>query len=105
MGLTMIHGGMLSISHVKITPDLYEARVYLSLFQIDDTASVLKTFEERNKEIRKELGNRVRHQLRSIPEIKFFLDDTLDYVFKMEKLFDEINKEKQQQPPANPEQE
>lgn len=107
MGLTMIHGGMLSISHVKITPDLYEARVYLSLFQIEDTASVLKTFEEKNKEIRRELGNRVRHQLRSIPEIKFFLDDTLDYVFKMEKLFDEINKEKQQHPtpPATPEQE
>lgn len=93
MGLTMIHGGMLSISNVKITPDLYEARVYLSLFQINDAASVLKTFEEKNKEIRKELGQRVRHQLRIVPEIKFFLDDTLEYVFKMEQLFDQIRKE------------
>ena len=50
-------------------------------------------FEEKNKEIRKELGRRVRHQLRSIPELKFFIDDTLDYVFKMEELFNKIKKE------------
>ena len=42
---------------------------------------------------RKELGTRVRHQLRSIPELKFFIDDTLDYVFKMEELFEKIKKE------------
>ena len=50
-------------------------------------------FEDKYKEIRKELGTRVRHQLRSIPEIKFFIDDTLDYVFKMEELFEKIKKE------------
>ncbi|NJL44406.1 MAG: ribosome-binding factor A, partial [Nitrosarchaeum sp.] len=43
--------------------------------------------------MRKELGQRVRHQLRIVPEIKFFLDDTLEYVFKMEQLFDQIRKE------------
>jgi ribosome-binding factor A len=53
----------------------------------------LLKFEENNKEIRKELGARVRHQLRSIPELKFFIDDTLDYVFKMEELFEKIKKE------------
>ncbi|MFZ4057593.1 MAG: 30S ribosome-binding factor RbfA [Ferruginibacter sp.] len=93
MNLNMMDGGMISISSVKITPDLYEARVYLSMFQIKDPIATLKKFEEKYKEIRKELGNRVRHQLRSIPEIKFFVDDTLEYVFKMEELFEKIKKE------------
>ena len=91
--LLMIDGGMISISNVKITPDLFVARVYLSMFQIKDTQAALLKFEEKNKEIRKELGTRVRHQLRSIPELKFFIDDTLDYVFKMEELFEKIKKE------------
>jgi ribosome-binding factor A len=93
MNLMMVDGGMISISSVKITPDLFEARVYLSMFQIKDTQATLHKFEEKYKEIRKELGTRVRHQLRSIPEIKFFIDDTLDYVFKMEELFNKIKKE------------
>jgi len=93
MGLLMAEGGMISISSVKITPDLFEARIYLSMFQIKDTQAALLKIEEKNKEIRKELGTRVRHQLRSIPELKFFIDDTLDYVFKMEELFEKIKKE------------
>lgn len=93
MNLLMIDGGMISIAAVKITPDLFEARVYLSMFKVNDTQAVLLKFEEKNKEIRKELGLRVRHQLRSIPELKFFIDDTLDYVFKMEELFEKIKKD------------
>ena len=93
MNLLMLDGGMVSVSNVKITPDLFEARIYLSMFQVKDTQSALLKFEEKNKEIRKELGTRVRHQLRSIPELRFFIDDTLDYVFKMEELFEKIKKE------------
>ena len=93
MNLLMLDGGMISISTVKVTPDLFEARIYLSMFKVNDTRAALLKFEEKNKEIRKELGARVRHQLRSIPELKFFIDDTLDYVFKMEELFDKIRKE------------
>src|SRR6187551_1219672 len=93
MNMLMLNGGMISVSNVKITPDLFEARIYLSMFQVKDTQAALLKFEEKNKEIRKELGSRVRHQLRSIPELKFFIDDTLDYVFKMEELFEKIKKE------------
>lgn len=93
MGLNMMDGGMVSISSVKITPDLYEARIYLSMFQVKDATATLHRFEEKSKEIRKELGISVRHQLRSVPELKFYIDDTLDYVFKMEELFDKIKKE------------
>ena len=95
MNLLMLDGGMISISTVKVTPDLFEARIYLSMFKVKDTKAALLKFEEKNKEIRKELGARVRHQLRSIPELKFFIDDTLDYVFKMEELFDKIKKEEE----------
>lgn len=93
MGLTMMDGGMISISSVKITPDLYEARIYLSLFQVKDQEKVLERFKELSSEIRGELGNRMRHQLRIIPQLTFYLDDTLDYVFKIEKLLEDIKKE------------
>jgi ribosome-binding factor A len=93
MGLNMQDGGMVSISSVKITPDLYEARIYLSLFKVKNPEAVLEKFKERSSEIRGEIGKRMRHQLRSIPQLTFYIDDTLDYVFKIEKLLDEIKKE------------
>lgn len=101
MGLNMIEGGMVSISSVKITPDLFEARIYLSLFQVKDPDKALEKFKEHSSEIRGELGKRMRHQLRSIPQLTFFLDDTLDYVFKIEKLLDDIKKEKSGDHPAD----
>jgi ribosome-binding factor A len=91
LGLNMIDGGMVSISSVKVTPDLLEARFYLSLFQVKDVAAALKKIDERHHEIKKELAAKVRHQLRSIPVLRFFHDDTLDHVFKMEELFKKIN--------------
>ena len=93
MGLNMHEGGMVSISSVKITPDLFEARVYLSFFNIKDNDAMLTRIQDKTKEIRNELGKRVRHQLRSIPQLTFYIDDTLDYVFKMEELLDKIKKE------------
>jgi ribosome-binding factor A len=94
MGLGMIDGGLVSISSVKITPDLLEARIYLSVFQAKDNEAVLKKIEEKAHEIKRELAAKVRSQLRRIPEIKYFLDDTLDQVFKMEELFKKIEEEK-----------
>ncbi len=93
LGLNMQDGGMVSISSVKITPDLFEARVYLSFFQIKDNDAMLTRIQEKSKEIRNELGKRVRHQLRSIPQITFYIDDTLDYVFRMEEILEKIKKE------------
>ncbi len=90
LGLSMMDGGMVSISSVKITPDLYEVRVYLSFFKIADSFAALKKIEERSWEIKKELTARVRHQLRSMPKLTFYIDDTLDYVDKMEQIFKEI---------------
>ena len=93
MSLTMVDGGMVSIASVKMTPDLYEARIYLSLFQVKDPEAVLEKFKDLSSEIRGELGKRMRHQLRIIPQLTFYLDDTLAYVFKIEKLLDDIKKQ------------
>src|SRR5688572_13424974 len=93
LGLAMMDGGMVSISSVKVTPDLLEARIYLSIFGAANNKTVLKKFEDRKWEIKKELAARVKQQLRRIPELKFFLDDTLDHVFKMEELFKQIKEE------------
>jgi ribosome-binding factor A len=94
LGLSMLSGGMVSISSVKITPDLLEARIYLSFFQVKDMDAAMKKIEERGWEIKKELVTRIKHQLRRIPEIKYFTDDTLDNVFKMEELFKKIKEDK-----------
>jgi ribosome-binding factor A len=94
LGLAMIDGGMVSISSVKVTPDLLEARIYLSFFQVKDADAAIKKIEDRHHEIKKELAAKVRHQLRSIPILKFFKDDTLDHVFKMEELFKKIEEER-----------
>ncbi len=90
LGLNMINGGMVSISSVKVTPDLLEARIYLSVFNAADNQNVLTKIQDRAWEIKKELAARVKNQLRRIPELKFFLDDTLDQAFKMEELFKQI---------------
>jgi len=90
LGLNMINGGMVSISSVKVTPDLLEARIYVSVFNAADNQNVLTKIQERAWEIKKELAARVKNQLRRIPELKFFLDDTLDHAFKMEELFKQI---------------
>ena len=94
LGLNMIGGGMVSISSVKVTPDLLEARFYLSFFQVNDAKAAMKKIDERHHEIKKELAAKIRHQLRSIPVLKFFHDDTLDQVFKMEEIFKKIEEDK-----------
>lgn len=97
LSINFIDGGMVSISSVKITPDLLEARVYLSIFNAPDAKAALKKIEDRAWEIKKELAARVKHQLRRIPELKFYLDDTLDHVFKMEELFKQIKEDEHKQ--------
>ena len=90
LGLTMMDGGMVSISSVKITPDLFEARIYLSFFKVKDPIKSLHSIQERSWEIKKHLTAQVRHQLRTMPQLTFYIDDTLEYADKMEKLFKDL---------------
>jgi ribosome-binding factor A len=93
-GLSIINNGMISVSIVKITSDLHEARIYLSFFQIPQPEQMLQHIQDRTAELRGKLGNRLRSSLRVIPTLVFFLDDTLDHVFKMEALFKQIEDER-----------
>lgn len=100
-GLNMIDGGMVSVSKVMVTPDLMEARVYLSFFQVKDNLALLHKIKERGWELRKLLGQRVKNQLRRVPELQYFPDDTLDYVFRMEEAFKKIQEERDARKPTD----
>ena len=94
LGLNMMNGGMISISSIKVTPDLLEARIYVSMYKVADEKAALKKIENQAWEIKRELTARVKHQLRRMPVLKFYIDDTLDHVFRMEELFKQINEER-----------
>ena len=94
LGLSMMEGGLVSLTAVKLTPDLLEARVYLSLFQVKDAAAVMKSVENRSWEIKRELAGRVKHQLRRIPILQYIHDDTLEHADRMEALFRKLKDEK-----------
>ena len=79
-------GVLVSVSAVRISPDMSIARVYLSVFPSEKAEEIVKNVNDNMKTIRYELGTRVRHQLRIIPELKFFVDDSLDYSEKIDSL-------------------
>lgn len=79
-------GVLVSVSAVRISPDMSIARAYLSVFPSDKSEELVKNINNNMKSIRFELGTRVRHQLRIIPELKFFVDDSLDYIEKIDSL-------------------
>ena len=79
-------GVLVSVSAVRISPDMSIARVYLSVFPSEKAEEIVKNVNDNMKTIRYELGIRVRHQLRIIPELKFFVDDSLDYIEKIDSL-------------------
>jgi len=79
-------GVLVSVSAVRISPDMSIARVYLSVFPSEKAEEIVKNVNDNMKTIRYDLGTRVRHQLRIIPELKFFVDDSLDYIEKIDSL-------------------
>lgn len=81
-----MHGVLVSVSGVRVSPDVSYARVYLSIFPSERGEEIVKNINDNVKSIRYELGTRVRHQLRIIPELKFFVDDSLDYAEKIDRL-------------------
>jgi ribosome-binding factor A len=79
-------GKLITVTTVRISPDLSVAKIYLSIFPPKETAVTLAAVKEIIPQIRHELGNLVRHQLRIVPELAFFIDDSLDYIEKIENL-------------------
>ena len=82
----MMRGVMVSVTRCRISPDLSICTAYLSIFPSDRGEEILKNIQSNEKTIRYELGTRVRYQLRVIPELRFFIDDSLDYIEHIDEL-------------------
>jgi ribosome-binding factor A len=85
-GYNFFGKAFVTVTSVRVSPDLGIAKIYLSIFGAPDANAVMNEIEKHNKEIRKQFGAQIRHQARIVPELKFFLDDSLNYVEKIEKL-------------------
>ena len=81
-----MHGVLVSVSVVRVSPDLSVARAYLSIFPSAKGEELLEAIRSNTKAIRYDLGQRVRLQLRKIPELSFFIDDSLDYIEHIDSL-------------------
>lgn len=81
-----MHGVMVSVTRTRISPDLSICTAYLSIFPSERGTEILNSIEKNNQQIRFALGQRVRYQLRIIPELRFFIDDSLDYIDRIDEL-------------------
>ena len=83
---TLCMGSMVSVTVVRVSPDLGSARVYVSIFAAEDKEAVLKNIKANGKMIRHELSQIIKNQMRKTPELHFYLDDSLDYAEEIEDL-------------------
>ena len=81
-----MHGVMVSVTRCRVSPDLSICTAYLSIFPSEKADELIKNVTANEKTIRYELGTRVRNQLRIIPELRFFIDDSLDYIERIDEL-------------------
>ena len=84
-------GKMLSVSEVRLSSDLSIAKIYVSVFPSKDAQNVVDDISEMTNKIRYQLGNKIRHQVRKVPELRFMLDITFDEIEKIDKLLNEDN--------------
>lgn len=82
----MMHGVLVSVTRVRVSPDLSICTAYLSIFPSEKSEELIENINTNEKQIRFELGRRVRNQLRIIPELRFYLDDSLDYIDHIDEL-------------------
>ena len=81
-----MHGVMVSVTRTKVSPDMSICTAYLSIFPSERGEELLANIEKNNQQLRYALGQRVRHQLRIVPELRFFIDDSLDYIDRIDEL-------------------
>lgn len=82
----MMHGVLVSVTRMRVSPDLSICTAYLSIFPSEKSEELIENINTNEKQIRFELGRRVRNQLRIIPELRFYLDDSLDYIDHIDEL-------------------
>ena len=82
----VVRGAMVTVSSVRMSPDLEYARIWVSVFPFDRHADIMASIEANNRLIRKTLGTRIRNQMRVVPELTFVLDDSFEYIEKIDNL-------------------
>ncbi|PTQ99820.1 ribosome-binding factor A [Mucilaginibacter yixingensis] len=95
-GMSFLPNTLVTITKVRVTPDLALARVFLSFFNSPNPQLAVQTIKTHSSEIRYKLGARIKDQVRVIPQLEFFLDDTNEYVERMDKIFERISHEDRQ---------
>lgn len=90
-GTYLFDGAMVTIISAEVTPDLRQARFYLSIYNATDKEITLAVIRKASKELRYKLGKRIRNKVRLIPELDFYMDSSLDNVFQMEEIFKDLN--------------
>ncbi|HLN55720.1 MAG TPA: 30S ribosome-binding factor RbfA [Bacteroidales bacterium] len=85
-GSEVSHGSLVSITKVRISPDLSFAKVFISIFPAKNQEDVLKSIQDQSSKLRYELGQKTRSQLRIVPDIAFMIDDSLDYIDNIDRL-------------------
>ena len=95
-GMNYLPNTLITITKIRVTPDLAIARVFLSFFNNTNPQAGLQTIKLHANEIRYKLGARIKDQVRIIPQLEFFVDDTSEYVERMDKIFDKISREDRQ---------
>ncbi|HYG16260.1 MAG TPA: 30S ribosome-binding factor RbfA [Bacteroidia bacterium] len=93
---SLFKGNFITISGVKVSPDLGYAKVYLSFFNPKNRQELMDLLEVNKREIRHELAGKIKNQVRKIPELEFYMDESLDYVQHMEDVFRKIKEEENQ---------
>ena len=88
-GAPIVRGSLVTVTAVRVSPDFGYAKIYFSVFPFEQSDELMKRLEQQNWFIRRALGQRIRNQLKNVPEIQFFLDDSLEYIDHIEKALKE----------------
>ena len=88
-GATIAAGSMITVTTVRVSPDFGYAKIYFSIFPFNKSEQVMQSLNDNNWFLRRELGKRIRNQLKVVPELQFFLDDSLEYIENIDTLLKE----------------
>ena len=88
-GRDLLRGTLVTVTEVRVSPDFNYAKIYVSIFPFDKAPETMAMLDKQNRFIRRELGRRIKDQLKSVPEIQFFLDDSLEYIEHLEQAMKE----------------
>ncbi len=89
------HKALVTVTTVKVSPDLSQGKIYLSVYNIEDKQSIILLMEKEYHRLKQALAHRIKKHLRRVPELQFFLDDTLDEMYRLNELFSRLEQEKQ----------